>query len=117
KLVYDYRVGSGSRYEEAGAILDKLSRTDNYQEAEDTIRFTDRELNRLAQYDAKWKSSGLYNELGRFLTSKKRFAAKDGGRRLYANAKTYYGYLKDLSDQTALIQATRLEYKIGELRK
>ncbi len=117
RLVYSYRVGDLNRYRNAWSILDKLSRTDNYKEAGDTIRFADRELSRLSKFRRYWRSSGLEGELGSFLSSKKSAAQIDAGRRLYNKGASYYSYLKELSDQTGLIQAEMLEGKLDVLRK
>jgi hypothetical protein len=116
KLVYDYRVGSLDKYDNARAILDNLSRTDNYKEAGDTIRFADAEVARLQRYSSYWKSSGLESELLTFMSQKKSAAQDDAGRRIYKKGAGFYSYLKELSDQTGLIQAEMLEGKLVALR-
>lgn len=116
RLVYDFKVSGSSRYRNAESILDKLSRTDVYKEAGDTIRFSDRELARLGRFRSYWRSSGLEDELQSFLTSKKVLAQSDAGRRLRSLAMTYFTYLKELSDQTGLILAEMLEGNINRLR-
>jgi len=116
RLVYDYRIGSLNRYRNAWEILDKLSRTDAYREAGDTVRFADREINRLRDYGARWQSTGLQDELRNFLVTKKTAAISDAGRRLYKQATGFYGYLRELSDQTGLIQAEQMLGKVDQLR-
>jgi len=116
RLVYDYRVGTLDKYADARAILDKLSRTDNFKEADDTIRFADREVDRLQRFSGSMQGSGLLGELNNFLSSKKNAAQSDAGRRLYKKGASFYSYLKELSDQTGLIQAEMLEGKLDKLR-
>ena len=115
-VVYQYRIGSLSRYKNAWEILDKLSRTDAYREARETVRFADRELARLADFGGRWKQNGLMDELGDFLNQKKGLAVSDAGRRLERLAREYFSYLKDLSEQTRLIQAEQMLGKIDQLR-
>lgn len=117
RLVYNYRTGTLNGYRDAWSILDQLSRTDNYKEAGDTIRFSDREISRLSRFSQYWKGTGLDDELQNFLSSKKSAAQSDAGRRLFNKATTFYAYLKELSDQTGLIQAEMLEGKLDRLRK
>lgn len=117
KLIYDYRVGSLDSYRSAHAILDALSRTDVYKEAGTTIRFTDTELARLSRYNGRWGSSGLLDELGSFLRSKKTVAIKDAGSRLYSKGAGYYAYLKELSDQTQGINIQMALGRVDELRE
>ncbi len=116
RLVYDYRVGTLRSYQAAFPILDEVSRSDAYKEASDTIRFSTAEANELSRYAGAWKSSGLLDELQNFLSSKKSVAASDAGRRLFDEARTHYETLKDLSDQSGLIQAEMLLGKVDQLR-
>ncbi len=116
RLVYSYRVGNLSRYKNAWEILDKLSRADSYKEAGDTVRFADRELARLGDYGGRWKQSGLLKELSDFLNGKKTWAITDAGRRLHKSARDYQAYLRDLSEQTRLIQAEQMLSVVDSLR-
>lgn len=116
KVVYDYRVGSLNEHKRAFAIIDALSRSDVYKEAGSTIRFADNELGRLSRYSAKWGSSGLQDELQNFLRNKKTAAVKDSGKRLYDKAAGFYAYLKELSDQTNLINAEMVLGRVDALR-
>lgn len=117
RLIYNYRIGSIDGYQAAWAILDKLSRTDVYKEAGDTIRFSDQEIARLSRFGGVWRASGLQDELESFLASKKAVAQADAGRRLYEMARGYYDFLRDLDDQASLIQAEMLEGKLEILRR
>jgi len=117
KLVYDYDVGSLNRYKKAWSILDALKRSDAYREARNTVRFSDQELARLGSYSGRWGSSGLLDELKTFLQKKKDVAVVDAGKRLYNEGTAYYAYLRELSDQTRLINAEMLLGKINDLRK
>jgi tetratricopeptide (TPR) repeat protein len=116
RLVYDYRVGQQRSFPNSTAIFDSLSRTDNYKEAQDTIRFSDSELARLSSVGGNWRTTGLHAEITKFLNSKKDVAQADAGVRLYRKAASFYAYLKELSDQTGLIQAEMLEGKLENLR-
>lgn len=120
RVVHDYRTTRASRqYPGAMAILDAVSRTDSYRDAVDTIRFADQELARLgsARYSEVFGKSGLLDELRTFIADKKKIAATDAGARLYVQAIGYYDYLRELSNQTQLIQAEMLLGKIDQLRE
>ena len=116
KLVYSYQSGSNNEYKQASAILDSLSRTDVYKEAWNTVRFSDNELAQLTRYNSRWGSSGLQDELSAFLRNKKSAAVKDSGKRLYDNAAGYYAYLKELSDQTTLINTEMVLGRVDAMR-
>ena len=116
KTIYDYRVGTLNRHKRAWSILDALSRTDVYKEAGNTIRFSDNELARLSRFGSKWGSSGLLDELKGFLKNKKGAAVKDAGRRMYDKAAGFYAYLKELSDQTQLINAEMVLGRVDAMR-
>lgn len=117
KIVYDYRVGQLNRFKDTWEIIDALSRTDVYREAGNTIRFSDNEIARLSQQKARWGSSGLAEELSDFLSKKKSLAVGDAGRRLLDKARNYYGYLKELSDQTQLINAELVLGRVDAFRR
>lgn len=116
KIIYNYRVGALNDHKKAWAILDTLARTDTYKEAGSTIRFSDNELGRLSRYAGRWGSSGLQDELSSFLRNKKSAAIKDAGRRLFEKATGYYAYLKELSDQTNLINAEMVLGRVDAMR-
>ncbi len=114
--IYDYRSGNLKEYRNAWAILDALSRTDSYREAGTTIKFADSELARLSRAPSKWQSSGLLSELEDFL-KKKKVAARNGvGRILFEQGIEFQSYLKELSNQTKLINAEMLLGKVDALR-
>ena len=115
-LIYKYRTGELNSYKNAWSILDSVSRMDPYKEAGDTIRFADREIARLSSFQGKWASSGLQDDLVKFLQDKKRLAIADAGRRLYDSSRDSYEYLQNLSGQTKLINAEMLLGKIDQLR-
>ena len=117
KVVYDYRVGSLNKYKSVWEILDALSRTDFYREAGNTIRFTDNEIGRLSNEKGRWAGSGLVEDLTQFLQKKKQLSTQDSGNRLYDKAKGYYSYLKELSDQTQLINAELVLGRVDAFRK
>ncbi len=117
KLVYDYRTGSLNDYKRSWAILDALSRTDIYKEAGQTVRFSDNELGRLSRYQGRWGSNGLMEELTGFLRNKKTAAVKDAGARLFEKTSGYYAYLKELSDQTILINSEIALGRVDALRE
>ncbi len=115
RFVYDYRSGSLSSYRRAEEIVKKLSLVDSYKEATDTIRFADRELESLRNFD-ELKSSGLTESLNSFLESKKSAAVLDAGQRMYTEGKGYYQELLELSNQTKLIVAEMQLGKLDRLR-
>lgn len=115
-LIYKYRSGELNTYKNGWAVLDSVSRTDPYKEAGDTIRYSDREIARLSSFQGRWASSGLQDDLIRFLQDKKKVAVADAGRRLYDSARDSYEYLQNLSSQTKLINAEMLLGKIDALR-
>jgi tetratricopeptide (TPR) repeat protein len=115
-IVYKYRTGDLNSYKDAWMVLDSVSRTDPYKEAADTIRFADRELAALSRFRGRWSSTGLQNELERFLSQKKSLAIRDSGKRMMQSAVDAYEYLRELSNNTKLINAEMLLGKIDELR-
>ena len=115
KFVYDYKNGSMSNYKKAEEIVKKLSQVDAFKESMDTIRFTDRELNNLRNYN-DWAASGLLESLNSFLESKKSAAVLDAGQRMYKEGTTFYNELVDLSNQTKLIVAEMQLGKLANLR-
>lgn len=115
KFVYDYQNGSLNNYRKAEEIIKKLSLVDAFKETLDTIRFTDRELDKLKDY-REWQASGLLDSITSFLESKKSSAVLDGGQRMYKEATTYYNELTDLSNQTKLIVAEMQLGKLASLR-
>jgi hypothetical protein len=117
RLIYDYRTGNLSRFQRSAEILDKVSRSDSYKEASDTIRYATVELNQLQVRGRAWSSSGLMAELREFLNLKKRAAAEDAGQRLYSMAEGYYDYLRDLDNQSGLVLSEILLENINKLRK
>jgi hypothetical protein len=117
RLIYDYRTGSLNKYQKSAEILDKVSRSDAYKEASDTIRFATVELNQLQARGRVWSSSGLMAELRDFLNLKKKAAAEDAGSRLYQQASNYYDYLRDLDNQSGLVLSEILLENINKLRK
>jgi hypothetical protein len=117
RLIYDYRTGSLRRFEKGAEVLDRVSRSDAYKEASETIRFATIEQNQL-QFRAKaWGSSGLLADLRDFLNAKKRAASEDAGARLYKLAKTQYEYLRDLDNQSGLVLSEILLENINKLRR
>jgi hypothetical protein len=117
RLIYDYRTGSLNRFQKASEILDRVSRSDAYREAADTIRFATIELNQLSNKGRAWSSSGLQSELKDFLNAKKKVAADDAGARMYKAADGFYDYLKDLDNQSGLVLSEILLENINKLRK
>jgi tetratricopeptide (TPR) repeat protein len=113
KLVYDYKRGRLPRFRKAEEIIKKLSLIDAFKGARDTIRFADREIDKLRRFRG-WRESGLLSTLGSFLKSKKSAAVSNAGRRMFREGATYYRHLLDLSNQTKLIVA---EMQLGKLQK
>jgi tetratricopeptide (TPR) repeat protein len=117
KLLYEYRIGTLRQYRHSEPILDALSRNDAYREAGKTVRFADKEIARLGQFSGVWGQVGLIDELTDFLNRKKSAAVNDAGRRLYVQGRKQLEYLKDLSDQTHLINAEIQLKRVDILRE
>lgn len=115
KFTYEYRTGRLTSYRRAEEIVKKLSQVDAFKEAMDTIRFTDRELDKL-KGKGGWQSSGLLEDISNFLESKKSAAILDAGQRIYKEGTTYYQQLLELSNQTKLIVAEMQLGKLANLR-
>lgn len=117
RLIYRYRERSlGGKYRGIYAILDALSRTDTYKEANATIRSSNQEISRLSNAPDQWRSVGLVRELSDFLKSKKGLAASGAGRLLLKQTTNYRKYLKRLSDQTAFINLQKKFVQVDSLR-
>lgn len=112
-LVKNYQVG-GKDGGDIAAILDSLSRTDTYRDANQTIGFADAESSKLSRAPGSWKSAGLIDELNDFLGKKKFAAANDSGRRMLNYARNSFSYLQDLSNQTRFIN---LDLQLGKVDK
>lgn len=117
KIIYNYYHGNINQYKAAWPIFDKLSRTDIFKEAYSIGRFVDKEIMRINSLGNVWKQVGLADELIRFLNVKKEAAYVEAGILMHRQAKFYFTYLHDLSDQTSLIQAEMMEGKLNILRK
>lgn len=117
KLIYDYSSGSLNSYKNAWAVLDAVSRTDAFREANTTIRLADTEIANLGSMSGRWNASGLQEELKDFLTKKKSAAVADAAGRLYDKAAAFYSYLKELSDQTKLINAEMVLGRVDAVRR
>ncbi len=116
KIIYDYQVGSLKKYSNTWPVFDFISRVDAFKEAQNTIRFSDREIARLSNVKGVWVETGLSDELKQFLNQKKSLAIASAGKHLYSQAADAYAYLMDLSRQTDLINAEMLLGKVDELR-
>lgn len=116
-LITNYKRGVLNRYRGSFEILDKVSKSSAYREAALTIRFSQREIDRLRGFGGAWQSSGLIDELRGFLNSKQKAASVDAGRRLYREARFHFDYLRELSSQSNLIQAEMLLVDVNKLRR
>jgi tetratricopeptide (TPR) repeat protein len=117
QIIYQYRRGELKRFKEARSILDRVSRSDAYKEASDTIRLATAEQRELNFRGRGFRSSGLLSDLKSFLKLKKKAAAADAGARLYRLAKEQYEYLRDLESQSGLVESELSLEKINSLRR
>jgi hypothetical protein len=116
-VIRQYRAtGSLSENRDAIEVIDSVSRSAAYKEAVLVVRRLEREKDRLAKFSGNWEYSGL----GQVLRDSydKRIAAtiKTAGEDLFNAAAQQFRYLKDLSDQTTLINYEMLGNRTDSLR-
>jgi tetratricopeptide (TPR) repeat protein len=100
----------------ATEVIDSVSRSDAFRESKSVVNGLDTELQELRKYGAKWELSGLADVLRTSFDQRKSETTARAGEDLFAQAVQQYRYLRDLSDQTRLINLEMLSGKTDELR-
>lgn len=108
--------GSIREYQAASEILDTLSRSDAFKESDLIITNLDREKPVFNRYSGKWELSGLAEVLRNSFEARKSVILQSAGSDLYGQAIAMFRYLRDLSDQTRLINLEMLSGRTDELR-
>ena len=97
-------------------VIDSISRSDAYKEAQKVVRGLDREKAQLENYRTRWDDVGLTAALRDSFESRRTATIQVAGEELFASGISLFKYLKDLSDQTKLINLEILSGKTDELR-
>jgi tetratricopeptide (TPR) repeat protein len=103
-------------YTAATEVIDSMSRSDAFREAKSVVDGLDSELQQLRKYTAKLEMSGLADVLRTSFDQRKSETTSRAGEDLFSQAVQQYRYLRDLSDQTRLINLEMLSGKTDELR-
>lgn len=116
-VIRQYRaVGNLGEYSEALEVIDSVSRSDAYKEAVLVVRRLEREKDKLARHSGKWEYSGLAQVLRDSYDKRVAATIKTAGQDLFGAAVQQFRYLKDLSDQTTLINYEMLGNRTDQLR-
>jgi hypothetical protein len=116
-VIRQYRaVGTLREYKEAIEVIDNVSRSDAYKEAVLVVRRLEKEKDKLARYSAKWEYAGLAQVLRDSFDQRAAATLKSAGEDLFNAAVQQFRYLKDLSDQTTLINYEMLGNRTDALR-
>jgi tetratricopeptide (TPR) repeat protein len=116
-VIRQYRTSGGmSEFPEALEVIDNVSRSDAYKEAVQVVRRLEREKDRLDQHASKWEYSGLSQVLRDSYEKRIAAAVRTAGQDLFSAAAQQFRYLKDLSDQTTLINYEMLGNRTDQLR-
>lgn len=117
-LHMQYRSSRNLReFPSAAEIIDASARSDSFKEASFVIKNIDREEKSAARnYASKWENVGLMDVLRSSYETRRVATIKRSGDELFAQAVQAFRYLKDLSDQTKLIQYERATTQTDALR-
>lgn len=116
-LIRQYRaVGRLSEQKAALEVIDNISRSDAYKEAILVVRRLDQEKTLLGRYGGKWEFSGLGEVLRNSYDRRKAATIQTVGSDLFNAAVQQFRYLRDLSDQTGLINIEMLSGRTDQLR-
>jgi tetratricopeptide (TPR) repeat protein len=100
--------GSLKEYPSATEVIDNVSRSDAFKEAQLVVRYVDKERASIKKYGGKWEMTGLSEVLRTSLEGRKTATIHTAGEDLYDSARLLFKYLLDLSNQTQLINLDRL---------
>ena len=116
-LVRQYRAVSNLReHREAVEVIDNVSRSAAYKEAIVVVRRLDKEKAKLTRFSSKWEYAGLTQVLRDSYDTRAAATIKVAGSDLFNAAVQQFKYLKDLSDQTTLINYELLGNRTDALR-
>lgn len=116
-LIRQYRaLGTLAEHAEAIEVIDNVSRSDAYKEAVLVVRRLEREKDKLARHSSRWESTGLAQVLRDSYDGRINATLKTSGQDLFQAAVQQFRYLKDLSDQTTLINYEMLGNRTDQLR-
>jgi tetratricopeptide (TPR) repeat protein len=101
----------------AAEIVDSTARSDSFKEAVQVIRAMEREERAIARmYASRWENAGLSDILRDNFSKRKMGTLNRTGNDLFAQAVQAFRYLKDLSDQTKLINYERATSQTDQIR-
>lgn len=103
-------------YPGAAEIIDQLSRTDAFKESKEIVSHIEKERPAISRYGSKWEASGLGEILRQSLEERRKVSVQTAGADLFKQARELLIYLKDLSDQTRLINLEMLSGRTDQLR-
>ena len=116
-LIAKYRnSGKLGEYQAATEVIDAISRSDAYKEAALVVRGFEKEAGLLRGLGTRWEVSGLSDILRNSFETRKRSTIQSAGQVLFNQAVQQFRYLKDLSDQTRLINLEMYSGRTDQLR-
>jgi hypothetical protein len=108
--------GRLGEYNAATEVIDAVSRSDAFKEAAIVVRGLEREAAQLRSQGARWEMSGLADVLRVSYENRRKATIRVAGEVLFAQAVQQFRYLRDLSDQTRLINLEMLSGRTDQLR-
>lgn len=116
-VISRYRAtGRLGEYNAATEVIDAVSRSDAFKEAAVVVRAMEREAAQLRGQGARWEMSGLADVLRVSYENRRKATIRTAGEILFAQAVQQFRYLRDLSDQTRLINLEMLSGRTDQLR-
>jgi hypothetical protein len=97
-------------------VIDSVSRSDAFKEAALVAKAMEREASALKSNSAKWEMSGLADVLRQSFEARRKATIRAAGETLFNQAVQQFRYLRDLSDQTRLINLEMLSGRTDQLR-
>jgi tetratricopeptide (TPR) repeat protein len=116
-LIAKYRSsGRLGEFQASTEVIDAISRSDVFKEGAQVVRNIDREQSLLRGVGTKWEVSGLSDIIRTGFENRKRATIQAAGQALFNQAVQQFRYLKDLSDQTRLINLEMYSGRTDQLR-
>jgi tetratricopeptide (TPR) repeat protein len=117
-LISKYRsTGKMGEYNAATEVVDSVSRSDAFKEAASVARGLEREAAQLRAQGARWEMSGLADVLRTSYEARRKATVRTSGEILFTQTVQQFRYLRDLSDQTRLINLEMLSGRTDQLRQ